>query len=233
MNAASVRALLACATLIACSSAHAVAPGQIDTFSAGVQGWFAGGGPNGQFPPTPPAVVTTGGPGGVGDSFLLLTANGSDGPGGRLVGMNAAQWAGNYTAAGIGAIAMDLRNLGDADLSVRLYFEDPIPGPPANEALTTSTVVLAAGGGWTHAVFAIAPADLTVLQGSATTLLSHTTVLRIFSGDALDFPPDRIAGTLGIDNIQAIAAVPEPSSLALLASGMGVVYLARKLRRRK
>ncbi|MGE0258725.1 MAG: PEP-CTERM sorting domain-containing protein [Alphaproteobacteria bacterium] len=27
--------------------------------------------------------------------------------------------------------------------------------------------------------------------------------------------------------------VPEPSSLALLASGMGVVYLARKLRRRK
>jgi hypothetical protein len=28
-------------------------------------------------------------------------------------------------------------------------------------------------------------------------------------------------------------AVPEPSSLALLASGMGIVYVARKLRRRK
>jgi len=27
--------------------------------------------------------------------------------------------------------------------------------------------------------------------------------------------------------------VPEPSSLALLASGMGIVFLARKLRRRK
>jgi hypothetical protein len=27
--------------------------------------------------------------------------------------------------------------------------------------------------------------------------------------------------------------VPEPSSLALLASGLGVVYVARKLRRRK
>jgi PEP-CTERM motif-containing protein len=27
--------------------------------------------------------------------------------------------------------------------------------------------------------------------------------------------------------------IPEPSSLALLASGMGIVYLARKLRRRK
>jgi len=28
-------------------------------------------------------------------------------------------------------------------------------------------------------------------------------------------------------------AVPEPSSLVLLASGMGIVFLARKLRRRK
>ena len=28
-------------------------------------------------------------------------------------------------------------------------------------------------------------------------------------------------------------AVPEPSSLALLASGMGIVYVAQKLRRRK
>jgi hypothetical protein len=29
------------------------------------------------------------------------------------------------------------------------------------------------------------------------------------------------------------AVVPEPSSLALLAGGLGIVYLARKLRRRK
>jgi len=28
-------------------------------------------------------------------------------------------------------------------------------------------------------------------------------------------------------------AVPEPSSLALLASGMGIVFVVRKLRRRK
>jgi hypothetical protein len=29
------------------------------------------------------------------------------------------------------------------------------------------------------------------------------------------------------------ASVPEPSSLALLASGVGVVYVVRKLRRKK
>jgi len=30
-----------------------------------------------------------------------------------------------------------------------------------------------------------------------------------------------------------LIAVPEPSSLALLASGLGIVYVTRKLRRRK
>jgi len=31
----------------------------------------------------------------------------------------------------------------------------------------------------------------------------------------------------------AVTFIPEPSSLALLASGVGIVYLARKLRRGK
>jgi len=221
---------LLCASLAVLPQAHAVSAGEIDTFSSGTDGWFAGGGPSGQVPPTPPTVVAGGGPGGAADSFLLLTANGSDGPGGRLVGMNAAQWAGNYTAAGIGAIAMDLRNLGPSDLSVRLYFEDPIPGPPANEALTTFALVLPTGGSWTHAVFPIAASDLTALQGNATTLLANTTVLRIFSGAAADFPPARITGALGVDNIQAIAAVPEPASFALLGAGFGLLALRSRRR---
>jgi len=218
-------ATIFCAAMSALTSAHAVDSGEVDTFSSGIEGWFAGGGPFGQMPPVPPTVVATGGPAGAGDSFLQIVANGSGGSGGRLVAMNGAQWAGNYLAAGIAAIAMDLRNLGQSDLTVRLYFEDPIPGPPVNEAVTTLGVFLPAGGGWTHALFPISPASLTVLQGSATTLLANTTVLRIFSGAAPDFPPAQVAGVLGVDNIQA---VPEPETFALLAVGLAFVAARRR-----
>jgi hypothetical protein len=221
---ATVLALAVCMSPVV----HAVDPGEVDTFSAGIENWFAGGGPFGAFPPVPPAVVASGGPGGAGDSFLMLTADGSAVAGGRLVGMNATQWAGDYAGAGIGAIAMDLRNFGGVDLTVRLYFEDPIPGPPLNEAVTTAGVLLPAGGDWVHALFPIGAGDLTVLQGDAATLLANTTVLRIFHGDAPDFPPEPVAGQLGIDNIQAI---PEPATVALMALGLGVVALQVRRRR--
>lgn len=63
-------------------AAQAVSRGQIDTFSGSLQGWFAGGGPVGAVPPVPPQVVASGGPAGAGDPFMLITANGSAGPGG-------------------------------------------------------------------------------------------------------------------------------------------------------
>lgn len=207
---------------------RAVSLGEIDTFSADLEDWFAGGGPLGQVPPLPPTIVPSGGPAGAGDSFLQIASNGSTGPGGRLVAMNGAQWAGDYTAAGVFGIAMDLRNFGTADLTVRLFFEDPTAGPPLNQAVTTQGVQLPVGSGWVHAVFAIGPADLTVLQGDAATLLSNTTLLRIFHGVDPAFPGAPIAGLLGVDNIQAI---PEPDTLALLALGAGLVAVATRRRR--
>jgi hypothetical protein len=178
----------------------------------------------------PPTLVATGGPAGAGDAFLQLSANGSNGAGGRLVGMNGAQWTGDYATAGIAAIAMDLRNFGNADLTIRLYLEDPLPGPPQNTAVTSLGFVLPAGGGWTHAVFPIAATDLVALQGDAATLLGNTTFLRIFHGAGPAFPPERIVGVLGIDNIEAVAAIPEPETLALLAAGLALV--AARARRR-
>jgi hypothetical protein len=222
----------AIALLLACSPADGVTIGTTDTFSGGTTlGWFAGGGPFGAVPPTPPHVVATGGPGGVGDAFLQVTASGGAGPGSRLVAMNAAQWAGSYLAAGVGAIAMDVRNLGPADLFVRLLFEDPIPGPPANIAISSVGFALPAGGAWTHVSFDLN--DLTALMGNVATLLANTTLIRIIHAPTAVFPPEPVAGVLGIDNIAAAAgpvAVDEPASAWLIAAA--ALALAVRLRRR-
>src|SRR4051794_20499806 len=84
--------------LVASAPSRAVVIGEIDTFqSLTTENWTAGGGPGGATPPFPPAVVPDGGPAGVGDAFLEITAVGGSGPGSRLTAMNPlAQWSGNY-----------------------------------------------------------------------------------------------------------------------------------------
>lgn len=217
------------ALLSVCATAHAAVIGQIDNFNTNTtEGWFAGGGPFGQVPPVPPHTEL-GGPAGAADPFLVLTSRGGQGPGSRLVGMNAAQWAGNYLLAGVTAIQMDLRNLGSTDLTIRLLFEDPIPGPPNNEVVSSNGFFLAAGSGWMHATFAIDPNAFTPVLGTATGALSGATIMRIIhassAGDA-----DPVAGVLGVDNI---TASPEPSTAGLLALGLAVAAIAGNYIRRR
>ncbi|MEP7365885.1 MAG: PEP-CTERM sorting domain-containing protein [Acidobacteriota bacterium] len=203
--------------------------GQIDTFEDGTtQGWTAGGGPVGGVPPNPPANIPTGGPAGLNDNYLQITSNGSSGAGGRLVALNAlGQWAGDYAGLGLGVISMDLINLGQSDLEIRLYLENPIPGPPTDDAVTGS-FFLPAGSGWMHATFDVSAAGLTVLNGSAANLLSNVTVLRIMHNAAAGFPPPQIAAVLGVDNIAA--EVPEPSTMLLSMFGAGMLLLNRHRR---
>ena len=92
------------------SQASGAVIGQVDNFEDGTtQGWVVGllGAPS----PAPPQNIPNGGPLGAGDNYLQLTSVGGSGAGNRLVVINLAQWAGNYTAAGVTFIGMDLRNL--------------------------------------------------------------------------------------------------------------------------
>ena len=66
--------------------------------------------------------MATGGPAVVDDNYLLLTAVGGLGAGSRLTVINPAQWAGDYLAGGVESISMDLINLGQNYLSLRLQF---------------------------------------------------------------------------------------------------------------
>jgi hypothetical protein len=186
----------------------------------------------GQTPPTPP-FVTTPGPAGATDQFMEITADTMDNAGSRVVAINGAQWAGNFLAAGVGRISMDLRNLGGATaLTVRLLFEDPMNGPPADEAVTNFGAVLPVGSGWMHFDFPILPGNLTALTGSAATALSNATLMRIINAPVVGDAAQQM-GVLGVDNITAAAAIPEPSSALFVLAGGGLLAVIRRKRAAK
>jgi PEP-CTERM motif-containing protein len=204
--------------------------GQIDTFQDGTtDGWFAGGLGLGMVPPIPPQNVGTGGPAGAGDKYLQITGLGGGGAGSRIVAINLTQWAGDYLHSGISGISMDLKNFGTSDLTIRLLFEDPMGGPPVDEAVTTFGQALPTGSGWMHAFFAISPSSFTAVSGDVHTLLGNTTLVRIIDSPT---PTDAvsIAGVLGVDNIDA---VPEPATWLTLAVGLVVLGWRRRLHWRR
>ena len=225
--------LAAILSLAAAGPAAAVTIGQIDDFEGGdTQGWVVGFGPVGSPHPAPPQAIATGGPQGAGDGYLLLTSLGGNGPGSRLTAGNLGQWTGDYLAAGVDRIDMWVNNFGSADLFLRLLVEDPIPGPPANVAFSADPIVVTAGSGWRKIVFSLDEAHLMTQSGTATAALSNVTVLRLFHGVSDAFPGEAVSGQLGVDDIRASSAIPEPSTWALMIAGFGWIgALARRHRR--
>jgi hypothetical protein len=222
-----VRTALACA-LLAPLSARAVVDAQIDTFESGTTAGWEAGAPH----PLPPQNVASGGPDGADDNFLQLGSHGSIGPGGRLAAFNPMQWSGDYTAAGIGAILVDVNNLGASDLSLRLFFADAPGMTFTDAAISTDPVVVPAGSGWVTVIFPITAADLTAVAGDVAQALAGTERLWILHNPTAAFPPVGIAAALGVDNIEAL---PEPSTAAALGAGFALLIgldRARAQRRR-
>ena len=206
------------------SASQAVTLGQVDDFEDGtVQGWHVGSSSH----PFPPTNIATGGPGGVDDNWLRLTAIGGSGAGSRLTVMNASQWTGDYVAAGVTSISMHLINLGSTDLHLRLQFENWDGFSPVDVAMSSSAVVVPAGSGWVSVVFPIAPSDLTLQFGNLTQAVTSTDFVRFFHSTSATFPGSPITAQLGVDNIRA---VPEPGTLAACALGIG--WLSRRRRSR-
>jgi hypothetical protein len=198
---------------------NAVTLGQIDTFQDGTtDNWFNGG--------TQPMNISSGGPLGANDHFLELTAGGS-GANGRLTVFNRTQWLGNYIAAGVNEIDLDLNNFSNVTLSIRLAFKsDTVNGVPGY--VTTNAFSLAPNSGWQHAVFSITPATMTAVNGPSpfAMFFSAPAEFRIINASSTgDLNGDFVVGQLGIDNI---VAVPEPSSLTLVV----LVSMSMLFRRR-
>jgi hypothetical protein len=217
------RVLVAVLSLFACQAAAEAAPilGQVQTFDD-PHGWVVGAGPGLGLPPAAvPVPVLPGGQGGAGDNFLSLVSVGGAGPGSRLTAQNFAEWAGDYIAAGVDVLEMDVRNFGTTDLFLRLLFVDFGAMGPVHAALT-SAVVVPGGSNWQRISFDIAPGDLTAILGTAVGALTNADELRIFHNPAPFFAPGTnpaVVGNLGVDNITAAAAAaPEPATWLLLAT---------------
>ncbi|MGZ8901385.1 MAG: hypothetical protein ACXW3Z_14945 [Limisphaerales bacterium] len=217
------RLTLAWVALSFLQPAEAIVPGQVDDFEDGTLMSWAG---------APGALVniTTGGPIGLDDNFMQMTADGS-GQGGRLTTFNLNQWLGNYVGQGITTIEIDLRNQGNVPLSIRFAWKtENIQTTPG---YLSPAMILPVGGGWQHFSIAITPANLIAVDGPA----SFNT---FFGGNGFaDFRiihevgtsnlnGDLIVSQLGIDNIRA---VPEPGSVAFVAGG-ALLFAFRRFRSR-
>jgi hypothetical protein len=233
--------IVASATVLLLASTRAYSiPTGIDDFEDGTtQGWTVG---TGTIPPpvnpAPPVNVSTGGPTGAGDAFLQLTALGGEGPASRLSVMNISQWTGDYLAAGITGIAMDVNNFGPTELTLRLLLVNfsAIPGPPTDIAWTLSPVIVPAGSGWVSVEFDLSGVNLFAPVGTPAGALSDVNELRLFhnpdpafGGPGVGAPP--VVASLGIDNIRG---VPESSpTLPLLLLGVGVVGVFAHVQRKR
>ena len=226
-------AAIVTATLLSPTALFAVTIGQTDNFEDGTtQNWVINLLGMGSPPPsTFPTNVTTGGPSGAGDNYLLLNSSGNPGPGGRLVAINFNnQWKGNYIAAGVNALTMNVNNFGSTTLSLRLEFADPVAGPPADQAVSTTPVLVPAGSGWRTVLFPIDPSFLTAETGNVIAALTNATELRILNSPTLGVVP-QVAASLGVDNITA-ASIPEPATSICLALGLASL-LSTKVRRNR
>jgi len=212
------RLLLAFAILCVSVANAQVTIGQIDDFQDGTLMNWAGG--------ATLENVPDGGPGGVADRYLQVASHGGFGGGSRLATHNSAQWSGNYTAAGVSAIDVLLRNLGQTELHVRVVLFD-LDG--LDERWTSNTAhVLAVGTGWQRLTFSIAEDDVTRVQGAgsyANLMLDVDRLMIRHQSGAPAAEGEAIAGVLGIDNVRA--AVPEPTTAAVLLIGLGAIARRR------
>ena len=205
----SLSALVAVLGLTVVPARATIVYGQVDDFEDDTtQFWVGGAGP---------ANIPTGGPAGGGDNYLQLVAFGGNGPGSRIGAYNDNQWTGDYLGEGVTAIEADVRNFGSTgDLSLRLLFF----GAGGNFTSTLS-ILLPNDGDWHHVVFGVTPADLTSVDGGFDVNATLSGTNRLLIRHQAGPPGGQFAGTvvigeLGIDNI---AAVPEPTALALLVVG--------------
>lgn len=226
---ASVLLLLVLSTT---NASAAIVLGSADTFQDGsTEGWSHG--KPSSFEPT---NVANEGPWGGGDNALGFSSSGTFSIGSRFLAFNiGSDWTGDYIAAGVTAIRLDVRNTGATDLHLRLAFHS------TGADFTTNAMTVGTGTGWQSLLYDIRASSLIGVGGSTdpSATLSAVTRIQVFS--AVDIPTlgggglpkgDVIAASALFDNITAttVSAVPEPASAFFLLATLSSLTLVRKRR---
>jgi PEP-CTERM motif len=213
MNRFLIASLWCAGSTLVSTQAFGITLGQTDDFNNGTLELWQTGAPN----PNPHVNVPNAGQLGVGDHVLQVSSNANgSGPGAQPVIFNNAQWTGDYLAAGVTAITLDLNNLSTIPINPGLE----IRGPGGN-LFTFTGATLPANSGWVSVTISLAPGNLS--GGNVLATLANVTELRFreIQGGSVVMPND--ATTAYYDNI---TAVPEPASIALL--GLGACALLRR-----
>jgi hypothetical protein len=174
------------------------------------------------------------GPAGAGDNALSVNSSN------RVVVMNQSQWAGDYAAAGIKQIAMDVRHQNSFPLAMRIGIANgPLgPGGSGNTYVTDDAIAVANDGLWHRITFNVRAADFvatsnnTSITPDAAAALANVTVLRLLHNpNPMDFTGAVGPATFFLDNIAA-SAVPEPAAAGLLLAGIIARGAQRRAQRR-
>ena len=147
--------------------------------------------------------ILTDGPDGADDNFLRVESNGGNGADSKLVTFNNAQWQGDYNAAGINYISMDVRNSGSELILLRLAFEG---FSSSRRYSSTNPIAVIPGQGWQTIVFPIDEISLTNITTSGlgyNSTFDDVRVFRILHNDVPSWDGDPIEAILDIDNIKA------------------------------
>lgn len=185
-------------------------PGLISDFQDGtLQDW------------TPPTANTTnipdGGPNGVGDNFLEISPAKSD----RIAAFN--ENVNGTISPNVASIQVDMmRPQGETDLEIRLVLFGPLS---VDRWTSTDAQVVVGDGVWRSYTYSVLEPDLTKVldlgdpNTYADLAANLNRIMFRYNAGAPD-PQGTVGGTgtLGLDNVTALA-VPEPSSLALILLG--------------
>ena len=225
MNRYFLSMMLAAATLFACPSAiFGISLGQVDTFENGtVQGWKPEG-----FGVLV-SNINGGGPTGINDHYLDVFAGGSNIQS-NLQTHNDSQWTGNFVAAGVTRISMDLKGVfGGASLPIRIAIAESVGGTSSVGYCSATPYSLVPDGMWHHAEFSLDQNDLAAVNSPHPLMvdLANVAEMRLIRSAGPKVIADVQPGEFLVDNI---TAVPEPSSIANLVAGLAAIMLYRHYR---